>query len=309
MAAQVLVSLLDERQEFARLQARSATEAAERAGLSVEVLFAENNAVVQIHQIFARIHAPEAERPAAIVVQSVTGEGLERVARNAVGAGIGWILLNRSVGYVEDLRRSHPSVPVALVTPDQAEIGRIHGRQVRALAPGKGLLLYIQGPVDTSAAQDRLRGAQEELAGTSYEWKILNGDWTEAGAAKVVGAWLRLRAADAVSPAIIVAQNDAMALGACKAGRSKGADWHAVPTVGCDGLPEHGQALVRAGELAATVIMPASAGPGVELAARWILERRQLAAELVLQPLSFPELKVLRAPEQTQGGVIKVRRA
>ena len=309
MAPQVLVSLLDERQEFARLQARAAVAAGERAGLTTEVLFAENNAVVQIHQLFKRIHASEGERPVAIVVQSVTGEGLERVARNAVNAGIGWVLLNRRVSYVEELRSAYPTLPVAVVTPDQTEIGRIHGRQVRALAPEKGLLLYIQGPSDTSAARDRLRGAKEELAGTAYEWKILNADWTEAGATKVVAAWLRLKTVDGSLPVVIVAQNDAMAVGARQAALSKGVGWHDVPVLGCDGLPEHGQALVRAGDLAATVILPASAGAGVELAARWMVDGRQPSAELVLQPRSFPEMSVLRDPERTEGRARPLRRA
>jgi len=51
---------------------------------------AEGNAVVQIHQLSACVHAPGERRPAAIVVETVVGEGLERVARNAVKAGIGW---------------------------------------------------------------------------------------------------------------------------------------------------------------------------------------------------------------------------
>jgi ABC-type sugar transport system substrate-binding protein len=110
------------------------------------VLFAENNAVLQIHQLFSRIHVAVAERPSVIVVQSVTGEGLERVARNAVASGIGWILLNRRVGYVEELRRTHPELPIALVTPDQVEIGRIQGRQAQALVPDGGLLLYVARP-------------------------------------------------------------------------------------------------------------------------------------------------------------------
>ncbi len=92
MRQRVLVALLDEAQAYQRLQAAAAREAASRTGIELEVVFAENNAIVQVHQLFERIHAPEAERPAAIVMQSVSGEGLERVARNAVANDIGWFL-------------------------------------------------------------------------------------------------------------------------------------------------------------------------------------------------------------------------
>ena len=133
------------------------------AGVTLDVAFAENNAVVQIQQVFERVHRAEGERPRAIVLHSVTGEGLQRVARNAVGSGIGWIVLNRRVGYVEELRRERPDLPIAMVSPDQVEIGRIQGRQVKALARRGGMILYLQGPADTSSAQDRLQGSREIL--------------------------------------------------------------------------------------------------------------------------------------------------
>ena len=64
MTVQILVSLQDEAQEYHRLQATVAKRAAARAELAIEAVFAENNPVVQIHQLFKAIHAPEGERPA-----------------------------------------------------------------------------------------------------------------------------------------------------------------------------------------------------------------------------------------------------
>ena len=272
------------------MQAVSAREAARRAGLEVDVVFAENNAIVQIHQIFARIHAPEAERPAVIIMQSVAGEGLERVARNAVGCGIGWILLNRRVGYVDDLRQLREDLPISSVTPDQAEIGRIHGRQARALMKGlgTGLLLYLQGPPDTSAAQDRLQGTQDVLRETGWPWKILNGDWTEASGDTAMSGWLRLKTSGGQKPALLIAQNDAMAVGARRAALRFDASWRQVPVIGCDGFPDAGQRLVNSGELAATVVLPLTAGPAVELAARWLAKGQKPSAETVLAGSSYP---------------------
>jgi ABC-type sugar transport system substrate-binding protein len=100
----VVVALLSEDQEFQVMQAADAKEAASRRGLDLEVVFAEGNPVVQIQQLFRFIHAREG-RPLALVVEATTGEGLERVARNAVRAGIGWLLVNTEVGYLDELRR------------------------------------------------------------------------------------------------------------------------------------------------------------------------------------------------------------
>ena len=100
----VIVALLNEAQEFQQLQARDARTTAAKLGLDVEVVFAEGHAVVQIQQLFAAIHAPEESRPAAIVVEAAVAEGLERVARNAVKAGMGWVLVNVRASYLEALR-------------------------------------------------------------------------------------------------------------------------------------------------------------------------------------------------------------
>ncbi len=287
MAAKVVVSLLSDKQEFQVMQATAAREAAADAGLEAEVLFADNNAVLQIHQLFRHVHAPEGERPAAIVVETVTGEGLERVARNAVRAGIGWVLINRSVGYLELLRAERKDLPIASVTTDQEEAGRIQGRQLRALAPKGGAVLLLQGPPDTWAAMGRLRGAESVLKGVGIELKVLNGDWTEESAEKAVVAWMRLKTTEGFRPVAIAAQNDAMAMGARRALRAHRKEWLGLPLLGCDGLPEGGQALVARGELTATIVTPPPSGPAVKLVARALAGERP-PVELKLSPHSFP---------------------
>ena len=154
----VVVALINAEQEFQQLQAKDARDTAARLKLDLEVTFAEGHAVVQIQQLFKHIHAPEAERPAVIVVEPATAEGLERVARNAVRAGIGWVLVAARVGYVDDLRQSHPGLPIAMLGADQREIGRIQGRQCRALLPGGGHVLCVQGPADSGATAGRFEG-------------------------------------------------------------------------------------------------------------------------------------------------------
>jgi ribose transport system substrate-binding protein len=288
MAPKLIVALLSEHQEFQLMQATAARECAAQAGLEVEVLFAENNAVQQIHQLFERIHAPEAERPAAIVVETVTGEGLERVARNAVRAGIGWVILNRTVTYLDALRKERSDLPIASVSVDNDEVGRIQGRQLRALLPEGSRVLYLQGPADTSTGRERLLGAQKAVGSAGIELKVLgNDDWTEASGKKVVTAWLRLRSSEGFHPAAVCAQNDSLAVGARRAIKALRPEWSQLAFMGCDGLLEGGQKLVRTGELTATVVTPPPAGPAVTLVSR-VLAGGHLAADLRLAPRSHP---------------------
>ena len=289
MAAKVVVALLTERQEFQLMQAADARECAARAGLDVEVLFADDNAVRQIQQLFARIHAPQTERPVAIIVETVTGEGLERVATNAVKASIGWVLINRKVTYLDALRREcPPGLLIASVSVDNEEVGRIQGRQLRALLPQGGLVLYLQGPAGTSTAHERLLGAQKAVAGAGIELKVLrNDDWTAGTGEKVVTTWLRLKTSEGCHPAVVCAQNDTLAVGARRAILAHRPEWSRLAFTGCDGLPEGGQKLVRTGELTATIVTATPAGPAVTLVAR-ALAGEKVPAEVWLTPRSHP---------------------
>jgi len=285
--ARVVVSLLSEEQEFQLMQADDARAAGARLGLDVEVLFAEGHAVVQIQQLFKAIHAPEGERPAAIVVEPATGEGLERVARNAVKAGIGWILVNIRAGYVDELRKAHPGVAVGIVGTDQTEVGRIQGRQCRALRPDGGRVLSVQGPADSTVTHERSEGLREALGG-AFDVRVLNGAWTAASGDKAVMSWLRLKTAETFQPDIVAAQNDVMGVGARRALTTHRPDWANVPYLGIDGLPDGGQRLVAEGVFAATIVAPSNAGPALEAVARWIETRQVPPRELLLTPVSHP---------------------
>jgi ABC-type sugar transport system substrate-binding protein len=282
------VALLNERQEFQLMQATDARECAARAGLEIEVLFAEDNAIQQIHQLFERIHAAEGERPSAIVVESVTSEGLERVARNAVKAGIGWVLVNGKVTYLDTLRNERRDLPIGSVSVDNEEVGRIQGRQLRALLPQGGLVLYLSGRAETSTTQERLLGAQKTIEGAGIELKILgNDDWTEATGERTVSSWLRLKTSEGSRPAVVCAQNDSLAVGARRSIRAHRPEWSQLTFTGCDGLPEGGQRRVRTGELTATIVTPTPAGPAVTLVARALAGER-VSADLCLAPQACP---------------------
>ena len=254
-------------------------------GISLETVFAENNAIAQIYQVFGRLHATRDERPTVIVAHPVAGDALERVGRNAVKEG----------------RRLDRLEPACAVPGRAADAGAGPAREQRdagqhrdRAAPGSsrsapwcqrlaGLLIYVQGPPATSAAEDRLRGCQEVL-GDRFDWKILHADWTEIGSEKAVVAFLRLKTHEAARPVVVVAQNDAMAIGARRAIVAMRPTWSETPFLGCDGLPSIGQRLVDEGALAGTVVMPSTAGRAIDLAAAWLDKGTQPPPSVMIEP-------------------------
>jgi ribose transport system substrate-binding protein len=285
--SKIALLLLSDEQDFQRMQAADAERAARAVGIDLEVAYARNNAMVQVEQLYRLTHVREGLRPAAIIIHSVDGEGLPRVARDAAKAGIGWIVLNREVGYIDALRAEYPKLPIAVVTTDQPSIGRIQGTQFRQLLPRGGGLLYIQGPKETSASRQRLEGMQEAIAGTSIKAQVLTGDWTEKSGGDALQWWLRFSTSREFQVDLIAAQNDSMAIGARKAAAERRPEWLQLPFTGCDGLPEGGRRLVDTRQLAATVIVQSNAGPAVDLVAAH-LNGTAAPPRVVLPPRPYP---------------------
>lgn len=272
------------------MQAADARSAGKRRGLQVEVVFAENNAVQQIHQLYSYVHAPVEQRPLAIVVEAVRNEGMERLARNAAKAGIGWIVQQQGLGYVATLLKEGWRVPIGAVAVDDREIGRIQARQFEALLPRGGAVLLLQGPPDSSTTVERLAGLKEALNGSSVGLEfVLDGDWTEQSGQSAVTSWLRLRTSEVTNVDLMGSQNDSMATGARRAVLELRREWARIPFTGCDGLPEGGQRLVDSGVLAATIVKPTTTGLAVELIAG-TLEGGTVPPESLLQPRSYPPL-------------------
>jgi ABC-type sugar transport system substrate-binding protein len=286
----VVLSLLTSRQGFQRQQAAQGRAAANRAGLDLEVVFAENDPVRQIGQLEEfRRRAPGA-RPVAFVVEAVTAVGYEKIARSSVAARIGWVVISARAPYLEALRKDFPGVLVSSATVDELEVGRMQARQLKALLPGGGKVLLVEGPGASSATILRRRMTEQELKGSGVELAhTVPGDWTTQGAELAVGSWSSENP-DAGFDAVC-AQNDEMAVGARSALRALRPDWTG-PFTGCDGLPEGGQRWVREGLLDATVVKPATAGAGVDLVAA-ALGGQPVAPHVVLAARSVPELESL----------------
>ena len=228
----------------------------------------------------------------------VGGTALPQVARAAAVAGIGWVVLNRDVEYVSELRKAY-RIPAFCITSNHQETGRIEGRQFAALLPQGGTVLYIQGPTENLAAKQRTFGMYETKPADVLV-KLMKAQWTEASAYRTVSSWLRLSTSQQTHLDLIAAQDDSMALGARKAFQEElnlpaRERWLKLPYIGCDGLPNSGQTWVRRGLLAATIFVPPNAGTAVEMLADAIQNGTVPAERSLTTPVSIPSLDVLAA--------------
>jgi ribose transport system substrate-binding protein len=296
-----LVSLITKDNDYQMEQAASAKAAAAELGVEAQVVYAGDDAITQSTQLLKAIQAETALRPNGILVEPVGATSFPQVAKSAVTAGIGWAVLSRAAEYAAELRKT-TRTPVFSVSSDQLEVGRIQGRQAAALLPRGGSVLLIQGPSVSSVSKDRLTGLQELLAPNVHVTN-LRGRWTEESAHQSVSSWLRLIAAQKVRIDVIIAQNDAMGMGARKAIQEMILDadrehWLGIPIIGCDGVPRTGQTWVRTGQLAATVIVPPNAGEALALMTKALRSSTAVPERSFTASTPFPAIDKLtpRAP-------------
>lgn len=284
--------------EYQELLWDNCQEAAQRYGFAVRAFWAESDSQKQQRQIHGCLSEPEDQRPTIVIVSPVREIALISTAHAAASLGIGWVLLHRWASYMTHLRREFSNLPIFSVMADQDDIGRIQGRQLKALLPHGGKAVYIRGPLGTWSAMRRFAGLQELLQGSAIEVSPANSDWTTEGGAGAMKEWLRSSPLRSTSRFVVAAQNDAMAMGAKKAlgevarGRP-GFDVEGLRVCGCDGSPGYGQRLVTEGKLTSTVVVPHSSGRAVSEVASMLSGGSRPPAQIVLAPVSFPPLHVL----------------
>ncbi len=291
-----LVSLTTDDNDYQIEQSDSAEQAARKTGVDVQIIQAQNDAINQSTQILKAVQAPKELRPDAIIFEPVGGTALPQVAKAAVSAGIGWVILNRDANYIEELRKTS-TAPLFAISSDHVEIGRIQGRQMAALLRGGGNVLYIQGPSENSAAKERTVGMQETKPG-NIQVTMLKAQWTQESAQKSVRSWIKLTTSQRAAIDLICAQDDSMAMGARDAfkeltNEDERERWLKLPFTGCDGLPKTGQAWVRSGLLAATVFVPPNTGQAIEMLVDAIQNKKIPAERVVTEAISIPALDAL----------------
>ena len=271
------------------MQADDGRAAAQRSGLEAEVVFCSNNPATQHRQILTALQLPEGRRPVAVILQPSAVVGFDALARSAVEAGVGWIVLD-AAPYLDGLRREFPGKALALVAADNREMGRLMGKLIRTLLPRGGRAVHLEGPSLISTVVHRRSGMLEGLDGSGVEiTKTLAGDWSEASGEKAITFWLKLGSRKE-RPDLVVAQNDSMAAGAHRAVHALRPEWGEIAFTGYDGLPNGGQRLVREGVLAGTVVQPTTLPTCVELVAR-SLRGEQVPPATLLAPRTYPSLE------------------
>ena len=289
----VVVALTTRENDYQAEQAVAAAEMAAKLGIKLQIIYADNDAVNQTQQLIKIIQDP-APRPSAILVEPV-GTGMPQVAKAAVGAGIGWGIINSDPEYIAELRRVG-AAPVFSVSTDQVEVGRIQGKQVGMLLP-EGNVLYIEGPFNSTATQLRTKGMLSTKP-AAVELKMLKGDWTERSAHNAVKSWLSLGSSRQLQIRAVICQNDAMAMGARKAfiglTEKDREQWLSIPFTGCDGVTKTGQDWVRRGLLTATIITAPAAGIALEILAKAFNAGSMPPDRTLIPPQSFPAVEQLR---------------
>jgi ABC-type sugar transport system substrate-binding protein len=151
-----VVSLTNDDNDYQQEQAAAAEKAGRRLGVEVKVIHANNDALAQSEQLLDYVQGAAVARPDAIMFEPAGGTAFPQVAR-AAAAGIGWVVLNHTMDYIRELRRTY-KVPVFAISSNHQEVGKIQAQQFGALLPNGVSILYIEGPANSSAAKERTAG-------------------------------------------------------------------------------------------------------------------------------------------------------
>jgi ribose transport system substrate-binding protein len=289
-----LLSLTNDDNDYQIEQTSAAQQTARKLGVDLDIVYARNDGIVQSQQLLSGIQSTTAPRPDAIIFEPAGSTAHPQVARAATAAGIGVVLLNRDADYIPELRRLF-HVPAFAITSNHEEIGRIQGHQLSTVLPAGGIVLYIQGPAESSAAKQRYTGMLETKS-DNLQLRVLKSQWTEASAYKTVSSFLRLSTSRQAQMEAVCAQDDSMAMGARKAFEEcveLRDQWQKMPFLGCDGMPKTGQEWVRNKQLTATIFIPPNADQAIEMMVKSIATGALPPERTYTIAKSFPAVEVL----------------
>jgi hypothetical protein len=158
-----LLALTNDDNDYQIEQASAAEAAARAKGIDLEIVYAGNDGIKQSQQLLSCIQSTAKQRTDAIIFEPAGSTNHPQVVRAAAAAGIGVVLLNREADYIGEIRNQF-HVPAFAITSDHEEIGRIQGQQLSSLVPDGGIVLYIHGPGESSAAKQRYHGLLQTKA-------------------------------------------------------------------------------------------------------------------------------------------------
>jgi len=226
----------------------------------------------------------------------VNATGLPRVAEAAVAGGIGWVVSNAQVDYLATLR-ANAKVPVFLVSQDHVDIGRIQGRQIAAMLPEGGSVLYLRGPAMSSIACRRFEGLENAKPKNVVVRSLKVQGSTADAATNTVSSWLSLSTGKPEGTQLILSQNADFILGARKAFEANASEterkkWLALPCGGV-GIPGHIKPLVDQGVLRAAVLTSLTMDTAIEMLVQAIKLKSQPREQTFVDARSYPPLEDL----------------
>lgn len=213
---------------------------ADEVGVNVQVADGQMNAEKQVGQVENFI----AQGVDAIVLNPISMDGCAPAVEAAKEAGIPIITLI-SITSNQDMASTY-------VGSDAVESGKLEAEMMVEDLEGKGNIVVMFGQMGHDAQIGRYEGLKEVIEGTEIE--IIaeqTGNWSREEGMKLMENWLSAgKEIDAV-----VAQNDAMALGAAMAIEAKGL----TGQIKVYGIDAQGEALdaVENGTMAGTVFQNA----------------------------------------------------
>jgi ribose transport system substrate-binding protein len=274
-----------------------ARSTAQRLGLDLQVLQAADDSTIQSQQLLKIVESSVESWPNAFLVEPLSGTGLRRVAEAAVAKGIAWVMSNSEVDYIKQLRKS-PAVPVFTVTQGQREIGQLQGKQLAALLPQGGSVLYVEGPSLSSVAVQRREGL-ESTKPRNIRITMIHSNWNEESAYQSASTRLQLASSRGESFDLVAAQSHELALGARKAFRTidnpeQREKWLGLRFIG-SGISGQVKPLVDGGVLAAAVVTSVTMELALRILTRAIETQVQPAERSVVEALSYPDLEKMAA--------------
>jgi ribose transport system substrate-binding protein len=248
---------------FQLLQEETAVNEGRRLDMDVEVAFAPG--FDQLRTLKRRLLDTATGLIDAVVTEPANTASMDMILNELKGK-LGLLILSAWGPSIELAASSWgEGLPIGSVGTNHTKVGEIQGRQIKALLPEGGRILYVGGPLRSSAAQQRLEGLKSQLTVNIQVEEISAGQWTESDGIVAFNDWYRVAKARNPVVSVIAAGNDELALGARRACEALPNPQHRdallkAKFVGVDACPTFGQKLISERVFAASVLTPANTG-------------------------------------------------
>lgn len=292
---------------YLRAQTAAASAVAARLGVQLEVISAEMDPVAQGQQLLKLVQSRTSTKLDGILVEPVSAAGLPRVAEAAVAAGIAWVVNNAEVDYVATLRRNS-KVPVFVVSQNHLEVGRIQGRQIGAILPGGGSVLYLRGPAMSWWATKRHEGLESSKPKNVAVKSLKVVGSTSESAYNTVCSWLSLSKAHPGATQLIVSQNSDFLDGAKKAfetntSGSERTKWLSLPRAGV-GVSDRTRPPVDQGQWCAAVVTSLTMDRALEMLVRAMTDGLLPPEQTLVDAYSYPHVEELAKAHKRENSLV-----